>query len=102
MNIKFKNSLYVISAYAISIIISFSNTLYLSRLLETKEFAIYGSILSIALILAGVFSYSQASFMVDGVKTKNLNPLTVNVASISIIPLSIFPYFILFYRKKLL
>ena len=64
------------------------------------EFAIYGSIISIALVISGIFSYSQASFMVQGVKTKYLNPLTVNVASISIIPLSIFLIFFYFLGKN--
>ena len=65
-------------------------TLYLSNNLEPKNFSIYGSIISISLILSGIFSFSQARFMTEGVKTNDLNGLFINVTSISLIPLVIF------------
>ena len=81
--------MYVISAYFISIVISLINTLYLSRILEPKEFSIFGSIISISLVIAGIFSFSQARFLTEGVSIKNLEKFSVDVVSISLIPLLI-------------
>lgn len=77
-------------AYFISIIISLINTLYLSRILEAKEFSIFGSIISISLVISGIFSYSQSRFLTEGVKIKKLEQFSINVVSIALLPLLIF------------
>lgn len=87
---KIKNSLYVLLAYFISIIISLINTLYLSRNLDPKEFAIFGSLISISLVISGIFSFSQSRFLTEGVKIKRLEEFSINVVSISLLPLLIF------------
>ena len=66
------------------------NTLYLSRVLEPKEFAIFGSIISISLVISGIFTYSQARFLTEGVRIKDLDKFSIDVVSIALVPLLIF------------
>ena len=62
----------------------------MSRFLDPKEFAIFGSIISISLVISGVFSFSQSRFLTEGVKTKRLDEFSINVISIALLPLLIF------------
>ena len=62
----------------------------MSRNLDPKEFAIFGSIISISLVISGIFSFSQARFLTEGVKIKKLDEFSINVISIALLPLLIF------------
>lgn len=58
--------------------------------MEPKEFSIFGSIISISLVISGIFSFSQSRFLTEGVKIKKLEQFSINVVSISLLPLIIF------------
>ena len=67
-----------------------------------KEFAIFGSIISISLVISGIFSYSQARFLVEGIKIKNLNIFATEVISIQVIPIILLLIILYFFESYFL